>query len=429
MSARHLFCKLNISDVIGGQKAAAKAEIADIPQNDLLSRSEHDLIQALVDKYRLHLPVIRYDEIHVAHSGEAKVDVRNDFRRTIRDRSTPTYVAGTEVEIAIPFTGDPGFFEVQGQTFSHNPPFGDFTKNEIILRYSSADHDEKPIRAEYERTLASITECLAWLSPSTEQFNNELEGFLTSLVQGRKKHLLAGAGMAGALGLPLKKRVGMPETYSVPVKRRVPKIVRSSISPAFTPEPVLHMQDYEEILRIIKNMTRVMELSPESFRGMGEEDLRTHFLVQLNGAFEGQATGETFNFQGKTDLLIRVDGKNVFIGECKFWGGEKAFLDTISQLLSYLSWRDTKTAVLVFNKNADFSKVLETIKAVVSKHPQYKRDNGTIDETNFRYVFSQPNDANRELTLTVMAFDIPTTPATAKNISAATTLLTKTKAE
>jgi hypothetical protein len=189
------------------------------------------------------------------------------------------------------------------------------------------------------------------------------------------------------------------------------------------------MQDYEEILRIIKNMTRVMELSPESFRGMGEEDLRTHFLVQLNGAFEGQATGETFNFQGKTDLLIRVDGKNVFIGECKFWGGEKAFLDTISQLLSYLSWRDTKTAVLVFNKNADFSKVLETIKAVVSKHPQYKRDNGTIDETNFRYVFSQPNDANRELTLTVMAFDIPTTPATAKNISAATTLLTKTKAE
>jgi hypothetical protein len=40
---------------------------------------------------------------------------------------------------------------------------------------------------------------------------------------------------------------------------------------------------------------------------MREEDLRQHFLVQLNGQYEGQATGETFNFQGKTDILIRAE--------------------------------------------------------------------------------------------------------------------------
>lgn len=55
------------------------------------------------------------------------------------------------------------------------------------------------------------------------------------------------------------------------------------------------------------------ELSPHAFLDMGEEDLRSHFLVQLNGAFEGQATGETFNFQGKTDILIRVEGKNILL--------------------------------------------------------------------------------------------------------------------
>src|SRR5260370_4966399 len=55
---------------------------------------------------------------------------------------------------------------------------------------------------------------------------------------------------------------------------------------------------------------------------MGEEDLRTHFLVQLNGVYEGQATGETFNFEGKTDILIRADGGNIFIAERKFWSGE-----------------------------------------------------------------------------------------------------------
>jgi hypothetical protein len=90
--------------------------------------------------------------------------------------------------------------------------------------------------------------------------------------------------------------------------------------------------------------------------------------VQLNGAFKGQATGETFNFQGKTDILIRFEGKNVFIAECKFWKG-----------------RET-----------------------VPTHTHFKRDLGASGESVFRYVFAQPKDSNREIILTVFAFDIPT---------------------
>ena len=78
-----------------------------------------------------------------------------------------------------------------------------------------------------------------------------------------------------------------------------------------------------------------MERSPSAFNNMGEEDLRQHFLVQLNGRFEGAATGEIFNYQGKTDILIRSGDRNIFIAECKFWHGEKAFKDTVDQLLSY----------------------------------------------------------------------------------------------
>ena len=50
-----------------------------------------------------------------------------------------------------------------------------------------------------------------------------------------------------------------------------------------------------------RRFLQVMELSPHAFHDMEEEDLRSHFLVQLNGAFTGQATGETFNFQGKDE--------------------------------------------------------------------------------------------------------------------------------
>jgi hypothetical protein len=161
-------------------------------------------------------------------------------------------------------------------------------------------------------------------------------------------------------------------------------------------------------------MVRVMELSPHAFFEMGEDGLRSHFLVQLNGAFQGQATSETFNFQGKTDILIRVGGKNVFVVECKFWTGKGAFRRTIDQLLSYLSWRDTKAAALVFNRTVAFSKVLKEIAESAPKHEHFKRDLGKTGESTFRYVFGQPKDGNREVMLTVMAFDVPTSQPDAR---------------
>jgi len=169
----------------------------------------------------------------------------------------------------------------------------------------------------------------------------------------------------------------------------------------------LAQEEYDEILRIMKNMVRVMEQSPRAFEKMGEEDLRTHFLVQLNAQYERQATGETFNFQGKTDIMVRVEGRNVFIAECKFWKGERELQNTIDQLLSYLSWRDTKTAILIFNRNANFTEVLAKIGDAAPSHACFKRDLGKSDESIFRYVFHQPADTNRELLLTVMAFDVP----------------------
>ncbi|HLO85264.1 MAG TPA: HEAT repeat domain-containing protein, partial [Nostocaceae cyanobacterium] len=169
----------------------------------------------------------------------------------------------------------------------------------------------------------------------------------------------------------------------------------------------INRQEYEEILSILSNMSLVMERDTATFSKIGEEALRQHFLVQLNGRYKGQATGETFNSHGKTDILIRVDGKNIFIAECKFWGGSKLFQDTINQLLGYATWRDTKLAILIFNRNKNFSVVLEQIPPEVSKHPNFIRQLPYESETGFRFIIHHPDDKQRELILTVLAFDIP----------------------
>ncbi len=91
----------------------------------------------------------------------------------------------------------------------------------------------------------------------------------------------------------------------------------------------------------------------------------------------------------------------------KFWGGPKVLTETINQLPGYISWRDTKAAILLFNRNKDFTRVLEQIKSTVQAHPNCKKLLGQPSETQWRFTFGQRDDPNREMSVAVMAFDVP----------------------
>jgi hypothetical protein len=173
------------------------------------------------------------------------------------------------------------------------------------------------------------------------------------------------------------------------------------------PEPILEWEQYELILQVIYNMAIVMERNPETFRTLKEEEVRNFFLLLLNAYFEGKVTGETFNKSGKTDILIREENKTLFIAECKFWGGAKKLDETIGQLLGYTSWRDTKTAILVFNKNKNTSAVVKEVKNTLPKHPNFKNWHTKQEEATIRCVLQHPDDKDKELHLAVMIFDVP----------------------
>ena len=106
-------------------------------------------------------------------------------------------------------------------------------------------------------------------------------------------------------------------------------------------------------------------------------------------------------------VLIRVEGKNIFIAECKLWTGAAGISEALDQLLGYAGWRDTKTALLVFNRKVTMSTVLKRLPQSVREHPSYMAELDYSSETGFRHLFSHRDDPDRELTLTVLAFDVP----------------------
>lgn len=64
-------------------------------------------------------------------------------------------------------------------------------------------------------------------------------------------------------------------------------------------------------------------------------------------------------------------------------------------LLGYSSWRDAKTAILVFNRGTSTSTVLDGVRERTEAHQYWKRTVDWKHESGFRYVFHHPGDRNR----------------------------------
>jgi len=402
-----LFSEYELNNVLRHQWEKLFKEIDEIEGNRLLNTNVEDLCDYFEQKYRFEPPQLREEEITV-DQYEADIDVSRDPMRLIFDRSRPFYIKGTTVRFFIPFDGDQELFKCRPSTFTSIPPRGSFSADELIITFTLTEHSADKIKAEFEDTLARIRKYIEWTASDVSQFNASLRDKTRQKIEARRQKLLKDQGLVASLGLPLRRRSDASQTYVVPTVRRkvTPTFPKASTAP-FVPEPTLDMRTYEHILSVITNMVTVMERSPKAFKGMQEEDLRQHFLVQLNGQYEGQATGETFNFEGKTDILIRAEGRNIFIAECKFWRGPESLREAIDQLLNYTSWRDTKTALLVFNRGRQLSHVLTHVPDVVKIHPNFKRQLSYASETGFRFVLHHRDDPNRELILTVLVFEVP----------------------
>lgn len=210
--------------------------------------------------------------------------------------------------------------------------------------------------------------------------------------------------------IKVKNTSNTPSTYGVPIVHRK-SIEKPSIGKRkeYSIEPTLDMDTYESIITEINQLGRSMERKPSLYIGKDEEGIRDVFVTMLETKFDGvTATGETFNYSGKTDILLKNvdDNSNLFIAECKFWHGQEHFKKAISQLFDrYLTWRDSKVALMVFVKGGNFTSVLDKIRESVMQHVYYVRENMKRDETSVNYIFRLPKDPEKEVFLEIMAFN------------------------
>lgn len=207
------------------------------------------------------------------------------------------------------------------------------------------------------------------------------------------------------MNVPFKKDTPI-NTYSVqPIVKKETPIIKDHIIKENTINPTIDKTLYNSILEVINNKCKTFEKT-STFNQFDEEELRDMIVSDLSTHFDASTTGESFNKNGKTDILMKYKNENLFIAECKFWKGIKQFYETINQLLGYITWRDTKTAIILFVDRKNISNVLEEINNKISNHDNYIKEIKN-DKEWLEYEFHIDSDDGINFKLAVLISHIP----------------------
>lgn len=262
----------------------------------------------------------------------------------------------------VPFDGEKAVFRLRASRSTWNSPqVASVGDHELRLAVDGPTGDAADVRARFEAQLDKIETFLEWSSNQIEEHNARIRAEVPGMVARRRAQLLAIRNLQAEIGFPIRRRPDA-DTYTVPIKRRNLRPVRPAGTPAaapFKPESTMAAGDYQAALAVLRNSRNALERTPSLAAKLDEEQIRDLLLVNLNAHFEGDAVGEVFNGEGKTDILIRAGDRNIFIGKCKIWRGQGTMDEALAQIFKYLVWRDTKAAVLLFIRNKDVTAVIK----------------------------------------------------------------------
>lgn len=392
-----LFSQRHLGTLLKDQILSMENRVNELSDDLFLSIPAQDLIDELSANAYLQ-PLVLLPEHGVSHPP-----LEIESGKGVVPGATFRYF------VEIPYSGASGLFNHEPTKFDLDKPTASLNSRSMqgsitVKRVATTDVSDAELKASFDAELAKVQKYIDYQALEIGPYNASLKSEAGRIVNGRRNRILTARRIASSLGYPLHHRANAPVTYISPIVRRT---LPTSVTSPFKPEPTIEEAEYRNILRIIENMSFVMERNPKVFSKAPEETIRDHYLVQLNGQYEGSATGETFNGEGKTDILVRDGSANLFVAECKVWHGEKKFVQTIDQLFGYVTWRDTKTAIIVFNRNQDTTAVVRTIKGAVEAYPSYKRASALESDTRLRAVFAKPDDSTREVVVTVLVVPIP----------------------
>lgn len=382
------------------RKRQVRQDIQGEDANTILNADKSEYLDYIVDKYR-------YGEVNINLEG-IEFDVES-------------YRPDTDLTVIIPAVGDVGTLQYEPQTSRMNSYIAEVERvdgeegvYELHIDVSprgSGGWNQDRVNQAINGVKDYIQADWPNLQNNIEQFHSQLRQHAERIFDQRRQEAREQREMFGSVDVPLRRRDDTPETIAIEVPDRREPIEKPEVDAktAGEPAPTVPPETYQKILTAINDIGTGFERSPALFADCEEEELRDFIRVLLEMNFvHGTATGETFNKEGKTDILLRAqDGTNVFVSECGVWDGKEHFKGKIDQLFDYLTWRDSKAAVIMFVDRQDMETIRKRIEEGADEHGVIDELEEQPDESWWQYSAHFPGNPDRNVELAILAFHIP----------------------
>lgn len=279
----------------------------------------------------------------------------------------------------------------------------------LLLTFQVTDMEPYQVANTRKSLLRHLEARVEWTNAKVDEFDQKLRIAVRGAIEHRVRLLETAESLDDASDVPL---------YRVAEDEQVPLLVeRKQVRPEPTAVPhsgdaahhMMASEIYEDVVQTIDQMTRAMERTPTASK-LGEEEIRNLILFVLNANYRGAAAGEVFNGEGKTDILLRWENDNAFIGECKFWRGPAAFVAAVNQLHRYVTWRDTKAALIVFIRNGNPTEIMAKAREELRNHATFESELPKSTETRSDFVLRSTTDPSRSISVALVGVILPPAP-------------------
>lgn len=170
------------------------AKVDHIPASDFESKSDEELMSAIVDQAKAEPLALRLDEAE-GDVTEKSVTVRDVFGDTV-------VIPGLRVTKVVPFDGEAQLFKLQPNTWDMNPPRGEVQGQKLIVGMEVRESESESAVQYIEQTIARVQEHIGRQQGQIDEHNAQLSGVAAAAIQRRR----ASVGKASDLAARLRGR-------------------------------------------------------------------------------------------------------------------------------------------------------------------------------------------------------------------------------
>jgi hypothetical protein len=264
-----VFFEAEFSDFLAKRERDLGEEVRRQEESYIINVNVEEYVEHLVDRYVLDIPKLHRTDVFV-ETGERMIPAEQ-FPYSFyvhRGKSYPRPV----LTYHVPFSGDIQLLRYTPSTRLAWSMDMDVVGNALTFEIVVFTEDPAPVKQQEEQILNGLEQQLGFLTSDAKTFNDSLESKIRSLVEGRRTEFLKRSSFVQALGVKVKKRDDLPDTFAVPPPEKRKRISPKPVAKArLEPEPTLDETVYQEILQTIWDLGRTMERLPSTYADKDEE--------------------------------------------------------------------------------------------------------------------------------------------------------------